>query len=746
MRGFHLLILYSATIFVSATLLFLVQPMFARMVLPMLGGSPAVWNTAMVFFQAALLAGYAYAHGTTTWLGVRRQSMLHLVVMLLPLAVLPLAIPAGTAPPSTANPVVWVLGLMAMVVGLPFLVVSTTSPLIQKWFAATGHRTARDPYFLYAASNLGSMLALLSYPALLEPAMALEAQTQLWRVGYILLILLTAGCALTIWRLPKVADAPAETEVVEPPETLTFKRRLSWVLFAFVPSSLMLSVTTYLSTDLAAIPLLWIIPLALYLLTFIIAFSYPVPHHLLARALPILVLPLVIALCSRAISPLMLLVSLHLGTFFIAALACHTGLAEDRPTTRHLTEFYLWMSFGGVLGGAFNALAAPVLFNSIAEYPIVLSLACFVGLQVKKPRLITERGQSAFEPLDLVLPLLIGLLTARIIITMHSRGHYDGWSAFAPMFGIPALFAFSFSRRPLRFALSIAAILFAGSQYYRGGLNSNTLYAERSFFGVYRVRENKVGKFNELMHGTTLHGEQSLDPKERSVPLTYYHRTGPIGDVMKQFGGRLKHPAVVGLGTGSMAAYGRPGQEWTFYEIDPTVERIARNDKYFTYLRDCKAPLKVVLGDARLQLQKVPRGYHDLIALDAYSSDAIPIHLLTREALKVYMDRLAPGGVLAFHISNRHFDLEPVIANLAKEAGYSCLTREDNGDKPSDVEDIKKGKSQSTWMVVSRSDASAPVEMLRLAAGGEWKVSKTDPKVGIWTDSFSSILSVFNWK
>lgn len=755
MRGFKLLIIYSVTIFVSATLLFLVQPMFARMVLPLLGGSPAVWNTAMVFFQAALLAGYAYAHVTTTWLGVRRQMLLHVAVMLLPLLVLPLAIPAGADPPSNTSPVPWMLALMALVVGLPFFVVSTTSPLLQKWFAATGHRSARDPYFLYAASNLGSMLALLSYPVLLEPAMAIDNQSQLWRIGYILLILLTVGCGLLLWRTPQAKDVvpiqdasideAGSTPVVvsEPPETLSWKRRIRWVLLSFVPSSLMLSVTTYLSTDLAAIPLLWIIPLTLYLLTFIIAFSSPLPHAILARALPIVLLPLIIAICSRAIQPIVLLIPLHLLTFFIAALVCHTALAEDRPTTRHLTEFYLWMSAGGVLGGAFNALLAPVLFNGVAEYPIVLVLACWVGLQIKEPRLALDRRRASFDPLDLVLPILIGLVTARLILTMQAEGYREGWQAYGPMFGVPALIVFGFSRRPMRFALSVGAILLAGSLYYKGGQSGKTLYAERSFFGVYRVRQDAKAQFNELMHGTTLHGQQSLDAKQRSEPLTYYYRTGPIGDVMKTFGPRLKRPAVVGLGTGSLAAYGRPEQEWTIYEIDPTVERIARDERYFTYLSDCPAPIKVVLGDARLQLQKVPPRYHDLIVFDAYSSDAIPIHLLTREALQLYLDRLAPQGVLAFHISNRHFELEPVVANLAKEAHLSCLIRDDSDI--SDEED-KKGKTASVWMVVSRSDADAPIELIKLAAGGKWNTAKTDPKVGIWTDSYSSILSVFKWK
>ncbi len=373
-----LLIVYATTIFLTASLLFVVQPMFARMVLPLLGGSPAVWNTCLVFYQAALLAGYLYSHATTSWLGVRRQAALHVGLVLLPLLLLPIGIPSGWTPPAAASPIPWLLALLAVAVGLPFFVVSTTSPLLQKWFAGTGHPSAGDPYFLYAASNLGSMLGLLGYPVLLEPRLRLAEQSRLWSGGYLLLLVFTLACAVLLWRSPVPALADPSRERLT---GLAARRRLRWVLLALVPSSLMLSVTTFISADVEAIPLLWVIPLAIYLLTFVLVFARRplVPHALVVRVLPIALLALVVVLVKRANQPLLLIMGLHLGAFFVAAMVCHGELARDRPPPAHLTEFYLWLSVGGVLGGVFNALVAPLVFDSVAEYPLTVVLACLLG-------------------------------------------------------------------------------------------------------------------------------------------------------------------------------------------------------------------------------------------------------------------------------------------------------------------------------------------------------------------------------
>ena len=388
--------LYAATVFVGAALLFLVEPLFARLVLPLLGGSPAVWNTAMVFFQSALLAAYGYAHASTRWLGVRRQAAWHLLILLAPLAVLPIAIPANWHSPTPGHPILWLFGLMLVAVGLPFFVVASTSPLIQKWFASTGHARATDPYFLYAASNAGSLLGLLSYPTLVESHLHLAGQSRWWMWGYGLLVMLTVVCAACLWRspCPPPAAAPAPCPPVPAPsDRIAGLRRLRWVWLSFVPSSLMLSVTVYLSTDVAVVPLLWVIPLAIYLVTFILAFARRqiFPRLLLSRVLPVFLVSLVMMFNMRASHTIGWLMLLHLAAFFVAATLCHTELAADRPAEASLTEFYLWISVGGALGGFFNALIAPVVFHSVVEYPLMLVAAASIGWKASQPR---HRRQS----------------------------------------------------------------------------------------------------------------------------------------------------------------------------------------------------------------------------------------------------------------------------------------------------------------------------------------------------------------
>ena len=736
-----MLLVYALTIGVSATLLFLVQPMFARMVLPMLGGTPAVWNTAMLFYQAMLLLGYIYAHLATRRLGVRRQALLHLALLLVPLLVLPIGAPEGWVPPTAANPIPWLLSLLFVSVGLPFFAISATSPMLQQWFAGSGHRGAADPYFLYAASNLGSMLALLSYPTLLEPMLSLPDQSRLWTAGYALLIALMAASAALLWRTtPAAASAmprvPAEREVAARP--VTGRRRLRWIMLALVPSGLMLNVTTYLSTDIAAIPLLWVVPLALYLLTFILVFaSRPLlPHRLMVRAMPIVLLPLLIAMMAGATQPATLVVPLHLLVFFVITMVCHGELAHDRPATRHLTEFYLSMSLGGVLGGALNALVAPLVFDGVWEYPLTLVLACLM-----MPREAAPGSSRRQRLLDLLLPLGLFVLSAALVMGGQSSGRFAGPLGTGLMFGLPALLCFPFSRRPLRFGLGVAGVLLASTLYL--GWQGRVLYAERSFFGISRVALGTGEGYHLLVSGGTIHGMQSLDPARRREPLTYYYPTGPLGQLFAERArqpGWAKQPiAGIGLGAGSVACYTAPGQPLTFYEIDPVVERIARDERYFTFLRDCAPRTEVVLGDARLTLAGAPEGRYSLLILDAYSSDAIPVHLITREALALYLEKLAPGGLLAFHISNRHLDLEPVLGNLAQDAGLAALFQH---DVRLTVEEGERGKTGSQWLVMAR-DAE---DFGALAADKRWQPARVDPAAGVWTDSFSSILSVFKWR
>jgi hypothetical protein len=728
--------LYTLTLFVSSALLFLVQPMLARMVLPLFGGTPAVWNTCMVFFQALLLAGYAYAHAAPARLGVRRQAALHLALLLLPLAVLPLAVPAGWALPDSGHPVAWLLGLLLVTVGLPFFVVSTSGPLLQRWFADTGHPAARDPYFLYAASNLGSMLALLAYPFLLEPNLTLAAQGRIWAVGYGVLVLLTGACAAALLRAPAPKDAKAlgvGPDQAAPP--VTARRRLRWVLLAFVPSSLLLSVTTFLTTDLAPIPLLWVLPLALYLLTFVFAFArrQVVPLPLLLRWLPLAVLLVALALLSEATEPAAVLIGLHLLVLFWVGLTCHGMLAADRPHAGRLTEFYLWLSVGGVLGGLFNALVAPAVFSGLAEYPLVLVLACL--LRPAPPR---ADGGGGPRRSDFLLPAALGLLTAALVVGGQAYGVAPGPVSVGLMFGLPAVVCYTFLERPVRFALGLGALMLAGGLYH--GVHGTVLYRTRSFFGVHRVTLDPAGEYRMLVHGNTVHGQQSVAPSRRDEPLTYYHRTGPMGRVFAALRGddRLGRVALVGLGAGALACYAEPGQEWTYYEIDPAVARIARDERLFTFLPDAErrgVRLGVVLGDARLTLARGtdPCG---VLVVDAFSSDAIPVHLLTREALRVYLARLRDDGVLAFNISNRYLDLEPVLANLARDAGLFCFVREDVALRD---DEKRGGKAPSIWAVMARDRG----HLTKVLKGGGWQEARLRAGLAVWTDDFSNLFSVF---
>jgi hypothetical protein len=763
-----LLSLYTAAIFVSAALLFIVQPLFARMVLPLLGGSPAVWNTALVFYQAVLLAGYAYAHFITRRLSYRHQIILHLFLLCLPLLLLPIHLPSGWLPPTESSPVLWLLALLGVAVGLPFFVISAGSPLLQRWFAGTGHPAGDDPYFLYGASNLGSLLALLGYPLIIEPWLPLVAQSQWWAVGYGVLLVLMVGCAVMLWRSSSAGIGLTSGTTAKPEdETLTLRRRVKWLLLAFVPSSLMLSVTTYISTDIAAIPLLWVIPLALYLLTFILVFARrPVlPQRWLIRAAPLVMLALVLLLIVKLhASVTILLISSHLAALLVVALVCHGELARDRPSAGHLTEFYLWMSLGGVLGGIFNALIAPLIFKEVVEYPLTLVLAGLL-LPVVTTSVQSKRQQKAqrksrlenenwpwlerwnnFEQrygrvLDFGLPLALGLLAAGLILALQNPDPnlVSDPLAVSFMFGLPALICFSFSRRPVRFGLGMGAMLLASTLYFGG--KGHPLYVTRSFFGITHVVSFSAQHYHLLVHGNTIHGIQSPEPARRTEPLSYYTRTGPLGELFAALSGaRAPHTvAVVGLGAGTTACYRQPGQEWTFYEIDPNIERLARDTRYFTFLQDCAPEAQVVLGDARLSLAAAPAAHYDLILLDAYSSDAIPVHLLTRQALRLYLDKLTPHGVLAFHLTNGHLNLDPVVFNLALDAGVTYRLRKDLNATLSDFE---MGKMGSVWAVIART----PADLGPLADNPNWLLPATRPKLAVWTDDFSSLLSVYVWQ
>lgn len=731
-----LTILFAITIFVSAALLFSVQPMIAKLLLPLLGGTPSVWNTCMVFFQGTLLAGYGYAVIVSS-----RPFKQQLALQLLLLVAVFLTLPFGLSDswvnsvPATGNPSLWLLAYLSVLVGPAFFIVSSHGPLLQKWFAQTGITSGRDPYFLYAASNAGSLIALLSYPVLLEPTLKLRSQSLLWTTGYGLLLILVALCGLSLWwRRNTSSNALHQDEIAstaeDKEEVVSFRRRLRWLGLAFVPSSLMLGVTNYISTDIASVPLLWVIPLALYLLTFVLAFARRrlVPFSLLTLLLPVVTIVILITNLMEGLLNTKMLVIVNLLYFCIAALTCHQLLAADRPSTTYLTQFYFWLSLGGVLGGIFNALLAPVIFNSVTEYPLVVLAAClFLPL--------TEKNSSRrARLLDFLIPVVV-LVIATLLGVVLSSFALDGPARIILVLAAPLFFLFR--KRPVRFVLSLGAILFVSAMVT--SLATNTLHSERNFFGVLRVTSDANDTIHWLFHGSTNHGRQSIVKERECEALSYYHRDGPLGQVFATFqsSAAVKDVAIVGLGTGATAVYSRPDERWTFYEINPSVVDIARNPKYFTYVGGCSStPVKIVLGDARLRIKEAPDAGYGLIVLDAFSSDSIPMHLITQEALDLYLSKLAPDGLLAFHISNRHLDLSSVMADLAGSRELYCIGLYD--PSPYQIQ----GKDTSVWVVMARDAGNTG----NLASSSFARVLTGDHNRRVWTDDFSNILSVLRWR
>ena len=732
--------LFASTMFLSGFLLFLVEPMAARMVLPILGGVPMVWNGCVVFFQIVMLAGYGYAFAASRWLPLRQHVVLHAAVLAAPAAVLPFMIQSGSVTPPEGNPLGWLLLLLAGTIGLPFFVLSTSASVFQHWLSRTDHPAARDPYFLYAASNLGCVAALASYPVLVEPVFTLRDQTHLWTIAYAAFAVLAGGCAAFAWRRPSpaAADQHGSTAAEDGAVLLsgdgdlavapvTWLRRARWIALSFVPSSLMLAVTSYISTDIAAVPLLWIVPLALYLLTFALAFGRhaPAAGAIARRALPLLAVPLALFMIAKLRAPLGAIVALHLAAFAVIALNCHADLAKDRPQPSRLTEFYFWISFGGMLGGLFNTLAAPVLFDGIVEYPLVVLLACLL-FRTAGPSPVLRRHVA-----DTAAPLIVAALTATIILVASARNVPLALQLLA--LSVPAVLTFAQRRHSRRFGYCMAALL--GASFAFGNAGERVLYATRTFFGVYRVSEDLAGRYHGLAHGTTLHGMQALAPERRREALTYYHATGPFGQAWEALprassGGEI---AVIGLGVGSLASYARPAQHWTFFEIDPAIERIARTREYFSFMDTCGDRCRVVIGDARVSLGRVREHAYDVLVLDAFSSDSIPMHLMTREAFSLYLSRLAPDGVLAMHISNRHLRLAPVVARLAASQQLVALQQiEAMGP------DWPEGKNPSHWIVMARSQAALDA----LARDRRWSPLSPLSSTPLWTDDFSNILSV----
>ncbi|MFV0296981.1 MAG: fused MFS/spermidine synthase [Hyphomicrobiaceae bacterium] len=829
------LAVFTVTTFLSASLLFAVQPMFARLVLPILGGAPSVWAVAMLFFQAALLAGYCYAHLLIRLLPVAWTGIVHLAVCALAVLFLPIALPHGMGDPPVGDPALWQLKLFAVGVGLPFFAVAANAPLLQAWFAASRHPHANDPYFLYGASNLGSLLVLLAYPLVLEPAFGVTALTWVWTVGFVVLV---GFICLSLWSRARSAsmiagtvgagarrvtdaapfkgnEAPA-TQITTPPPSLA--RRLGWIGLAFVPSALLTAFTNHITMDVASAPLLWVLPLALYLLTFVLVFRDPpiavVPSAILialvataciafaaevfertavtmssATFLGILVaLACVLAGRRLAVSGVRMMSAVHIATlvlallalsqtehegwfvtastgvavFFASTMVAHRTLYERRPAASRLTEFYLLMSLGGVLGGLFSALIAPRIFSQIYEYPILLALtvACRPGaLSLRSEKSRTEGLLSLWvivaasilallwTPylLDLLQPAgadqiprnvwwLRGLLTAYNDVRIAAL-EWGATAVLALVFAVSIALAWRHPARQLACAVAMCAtVLLLPSGVHRSD-------AQRSYFGVYRAYKSDA--FNILTHGTTLHGAQRMrdqwgNPAPDTTPGTYYYPGSPMAQSViatrKVMAARAPRFGIIGLGAGSLACLAEKGERWRFFEIDPLMVRIASDPVNFTFLQSCQpSPPDIVIGDARLTLAREPDGAFDLIIVDAFTSDAVPIHLMTAEALGLYLAKTSERGAVVLHISNRYLDLDAVVAATARHVpnAHGILITDHNASGGYD-------ETSSTIALFAKSEeALAPY---RAIEGGHPLEAGT---VRAWTDDHSDIIGPF---
>ena len=719
----QLSLLYAATLFVSATLLFWLQPMFTKMVLPLFGGTPAVWTTAATFFQFGLLGGYVYAHVLARLASIRVQFFVHLVLLALAFCVLPVAVHGRYATPEEATPVVSLIVTLTLGLGLPFLAVAATAPLLQSWFARTRHRHAADPYFLYSASNLGSMAGLIAYPALIETLLGLGQQSRLWTAGYAALSALILACALTAWRYGR----PTTGRVAEAgPGAATFpswKQRLHWMALAFAPSSLLLGVTQHISTEIASIPLLWVVPLLLYTLTYVNAFAR---RPLIAQRWTLRLQPPLVILLALVwmLNTHLAVFGLHLLVFFVTALMCHGELALRRPPATHLTDFYLCIAVGGALGGAFNAVAAPLVFSSVIEYPLIIGAACMLRAQDY------ARRESASWT-GFAWPLALALVFA-LCVAAGYRPFERGAVAIVAYLEFVGLALYLSHTRPVIFGLMVMVVLI-GSPILHS--QDQILARHRSFFGVHSVLLDQSGKFHVLMHGITIHGAQYLAPEKRREPTTYFHRDSPLGQAFHALGvkDRFQRVGVIGLGVGTTACYRKAGQEWTFFEIDPTVIAIATDRRYFTFLAECAPDARIVLGDGRLSLAAVPDRHFDLIIIDTFSSDSIPVHMITREALALYMSKLRGGGVVMLHVSNQYLDLTPVLANLVAAAGLAGMMP---GPHLSLPPEDRFGQMESHWIAIARE----PGDLAALESEEGWVSLPARGGARLWTDDYSNVL------
>ncbi len=740
---------YALTLLLSAGLLFSIQPMFSKMILPLLGGTPQVWNTAMLFFQLMLLGGYAYAHGTSKILSVKAQAVLHIVLLTIFLFVLPLAIPEGWAPPTDKSPALWQLSLMIMTVGGPFFVLSASAPMFQHWFADTDHPDADNPYFLYGASNLGSITALLAYPVLIEPFLTIPVQSQVWAAGYCLLIIFTALCAFLVWNAHQKKSLHDTPPIPKAKEThITWKRRFLWVMLAFIPSSLMLGVTTFITTDVASVPLLWIVPLALYVGTFIIVFArkplISLERSRMIQGMLLILLTFMLMSSYDILNDNVIIVAgFHIILFFFCALTCHMELAAARPGTSHLTEFYMFMSIGGALGGFFNAIIAPTFFVIPLEYMIALMAALFFRYATHpdftfkqtignfKIRL-KEKGLDIIFTPEVILSLLV-FLCAAFSYTKNS----DTLHNISGILIVMSLALLIKNRWIFAILISLVMLFFPPGYNWGNHDFKEVIHLDRNFFGVIKVADYNNGT-RLLMHGTTNHGTQALASEYKLERLSYYADGSPLDlafSIMDERQGP-QNIAVLGLGIGVAACFQKEERHFDFYEIDANVIDVAENSELFTFLSDCGSSYDIILGDGRLKIQDKPDHSYDVIVLDAFSSDNVPIHILTVEAIEIYLQKLKSDGMLIFNVSNNYLDLEPVLTNAAKALDIKSYGYASLGGKKKD-----SGLPYYPAHFVALSKDLNLVESLKDKG---WSPTFTRKGVGTWTDNYSNILSVFS--
>jgi spermidine synthase len=737
------LLMFPATLLLSASLLFAVQPLFAKMVLPYLGGTPSVWAVAMCFFQAMLLAGYCYAHLLDRWLSARWAVVTHGLVCLAAIATLPFGLPAWADNVAGGNSYFWLLAILTVGVGLPFFAVSANAPLLQAWFSKSKHPHANDPYFLYGASNLGSFVSLLSYPFLIEPMMQLDTQTGLWAYGFGVLLLMLMSCGL----LTIAGQArPDLTEHIETSQgdagdafaAVTNTTRACWIGLAFVPSALMVAFTTHITTDIASAPFLWVIPLATFLATFVIVFRDKplIPHEVMLWLHPYLVAAAVLFILLPNAGSLAVKGLVGFATFTVTTLVCHRVLYDMRPAANRLTEFYLLMSLGGVLGGVFAAIVAPQLFNTVVEYPLLILLGLFA-----RPSLIAGVMKRDAQQWLRIVGACFAVAVAGAFLSAYDEADAVSITD-AAMFGLAlvslalTLSMFVFAHRPgwlAKIAVVASLVVFVSSLVHKDG------FVERSFFGVSRVTDTPDGKYRSLIHGSTQHGaERLLDdagrPVTRPTPILYYHPEGPMArgfDVARAGADVATAPlnvGVIGLGTGSLACYLQGGETVTYYEIDQVVVDIARDATQFTYLSRCAPNANIVLGDARLTLARSEAQAYDYLVVDAFSSDAVPVHLLTREALELYLSRVTANGLVAIHISNRYLELESVVAATSQSLGgvYSAMAQDRKTSPgldtmPSDVMFLSRSKE-----TIAKVEAWQDVRAARSGVTAAWSDNYAD--------------------